>query len=136
MFVFHFYCYYFYFYFLLIILSLSFYHSVPFLCCLDSEIDKVFSFLSKDEVEKLKQEEEKKIATLQRDKTNKKNLKAAATNSFDNDSTDSINRDNNGDNNDENDDDNDDDNDNEDDNDDESDDYDDNDQLNDSKISR
>ncbi|XP_017487858.1 PREDICTED: protein lap4 isoform X7 [Rhagoletis zephyria] len=30
--------------------------------------EKVFSFLSKDEVEKLKQEEEKKIATLRRDK--------------------------------------------------------------------
>ncbi|KAM7362442.1 scribble planar cell polarity protein isoform 11-T13 [Cochliomyia hominivorax] len=30
--------------------------------------DKVFSFLSKDEVEKLKQEEERKIATLRRDK--------------------------------------------------------------------
>ena len=29
--------------------------------------DKVFSFLSQDEVEKLKQEEEKKIATLTRD---------------------------------------------------------------------
>lgn len=30
--------------------------------------EKVFSFLSKDEVEKLKQEEEKKIATFHRDK--------------------------------------------------------------------
>lgn len=30
-------------------------------------LEKVFSFLSKDEVEKLKQEEEKKIATLRRD---------------------------------------------------------------------
>lgn len=30
-------------------------------------LDKVFSFLSQDEVEKLKQEEEKKIATLTRD---------------------------------------------------------------------
>ncbi|XP_037952250.1 protein lap4-like isoform X2 [Teleopsis dalmanni] len=30
--------------------------------------EKVFSFLSKDEVEKLKQEEERKIATLRRDK--------------------------------------------------------------------
>ena len=30
-------------------------------------VDKVFSFLSQDEVEKLKQEEEKKIATLTRD---------------------------------------------------------------------
>lgn len=40
--------------------------------------DKVFSFLSKDEVEKLKQEEEKKIATLQRGGSGKKN-KALAT---------------------------------------------------------
>lgn len=34
--------------------------------------EKVFSFLSKDEVEKLKQEEERKIATLQRDKKHNK----------------------------------------------------------------
>ncbi|XP_037911493.1 protein lap4 isoform X5 [Hermetia illucens] len=33
--------------------------------------EKVFSFLSKDEVEKLKQEEEKKIATLKNDKKNR-----------------------------------------------------------------
>ncbi|KAG4077841.1 hypothetical protein HA402_013775 [Bradysia odoriphaga] len=33
--------------------------------------EKVFSFLSKDEVEKLKQEDEKKMATLQRDKKHK-----------------------------------------------------------------
>lgn len=41
-------------------------------------IDKVFSFLSKDEVEKLKQEEEKKIATLQRGGSGKKNKEATA----------------------------------------------------------
>ncbi|XP_070073163.1 protein lap4 isoform X12 [Drosophila takahashii] len=33
--------------------------------------DKVFSFLSKDEVEKLRQEEERKIATLRRDKNSR-----------------------------------------------------------------
>lgn len=36
--------------------------------------EKVFSFLSKDEVEQLKQEEERKIATLQRDKKTHKTL--------------------------------------------------------------
>lgn len=35
--------------------------------CILLIIDKVFSFLSQDEVEKLKQEEERKIATLTRD---------------------------------------------------------------------
>lgn len=34
--------------------------------------EKVFSFLSKDEVENLKQEEERKIATLRKDKKHKK----------------------------------------------------------------
>lgn len=41
--------------------------------------DKVFSFLSKDEVEKLKQEEEKKIATLQRGGSGKKNKAIVAS---------------------------------------------------------
>lgn len=36
--------------------------------------EKVFSFLSKDEVEQLKQEEERKIATLKRDKKTHKTL--------------------------------------------------------------
>ncbi|XP_031624898.1 protein lap4 isoform X10 [Contarinia nasturtii] len=45
--------------------------------------EKVFSFLSQDEVEKLKQEEEKKIETLKRDKKNKKILRATDGNSFD-----------------------------------------------------
>lgn len=40
-------------------LSLSFFFTL---------IEKVFSFLSKDEIEKLRQEEERKIATLCRDK--------------------------------------------------------------------
>lgn len=44
--------------------------------------EKVFSFLSQDEVEKLKQEEEKKIETLKRDKKNKKILKATDGNSL------------------------------------------------------
>lgn len=44
--------------------------------------EKVFSFLSQDEVEKLKQEEEKKIETLKRDKKNKKILRATEGNSF------------------------------------------------------
>ncbi|SPP81067.1 blast:Protein lap4 [Drosophila guanche] len=45
--------------------------------------DKVFSFLSKDEVEKLRQEEEKKIATLRRDK--KSRLLDAANDNIDKD---------------------------------------------------
>lgn len=45
--------------------------------------EKVFSFLSKDEVEKLKQEEEKKIATLKRDKKHEQILKATGGNSLD-----------------------------------------------------
>lgn len=44
--------------------------------------DKVFSFLSQDEVEKLKQEEEKKIETLKRDKKNKKLLRASDGNNL------------------------------------------------------
>ncbi|XP_023165988.2 protein lap4 isoform X5 [Drosophila hydei] len=45
--------------------------------------EKVFSFLSKDEVEKLRQEEEKKIATLRRDK--KSRLLDAANDNIDKD---------------------------------------------------
>ncbi|XP_043863387.1 protein lap4 isoform X12 [Drosophila mojavensis] len=45
--------------------------------------EKVFSFLSKDEVEKLRQEEEKKIATLSRDK--KSRLLDAANDNIDKD---------------------------------------------------
>ncbi|XP_016977416.2 protein lap4 isoform X9 [Drosophila rhopaloa] len=45
--------------------------------------DKVFSFLSKDEVEKLRQEEERKIATLRRDKNSR--LLDAANDNIDKD---------------------------------------------------
>lgn len=45
--------------------------------------EKVFSFLSKDEVEKLRQEEERKIATLRRDK--KSRLLDAANDNIDKD---------------------------------------------------
>ncbi|XP_017092758.2 protein lap4 isoform X23 [Drosophila bipectinata] len=45
--------------------------------------EKVFSFLSKDEVEKLRQEEEKKIATLRRDKNSR--LLDAANDNIDKD---------------------------------------------------
>ncbi|TDG51980.1 hypothetical protein AWZ03_001650 [Drosophila navojoa] len=45
--------------------------------------EKVFSFLSKDEVEKLRQEEERKIATLSRDK--KSRLLDAANDNIDKD---------------------------------------------------
>lgn len=55
--------------------------------------DKVFSFLSKDEVEKLKQEEERKIATLHRDKKEKKSrLLDDANSKFDNKNDDDDNR--------------------------------------------
>lgn len=73
-------------------------------------IEKVFSFLSQDEVEKLKQEEEKKIATLKRDKKSKKILRTTDGNSFEEgddnvDGTSSESDDNNDDDNDDNDDD-------------------------------
>lgn len=48
--------------------------------------EKVFSFLSKDEVEKLRQEEERKIATLRRDKNSR--LLDAANDNIDKDDPD------------------------------------------------
>lgn len=56
-------------------------HLIVGRCCVCAE--KVFSFLSQDEVEKLKQEEEKKIETLKRDKKNAKILRATEGSSFD-----------------------------------------------------
>ena len=53
-----------------------------YLFALCVQTDKVFSFLSQDEVEKLKQEEEKKIETLKRDKKNKKLLRATDGNNL------------------------------------------------------
>ncbi|XP_055300016.1 protein lap4-like isoform X9 [Sitodiplosis mosellana] len=69
--------------------------------------EKVFSFLSQDEVEKLKQEEEKKIETLKRDKKNKKILRATDENCFEkgNDNVDGTSSDSNDDDDDESDDD-------------------------------
>lgn len=52
------------------------------------KIEKVFSFLSQDEVEKLKQEEEKKIATLQRDKKHRGISRATGGNNFKNEESD------------------------------------------------
>lgn len=52
------------------------------------DIEKVFSFLSQDEVEKLKQEEEKKIATLKRDKKHKGMLRATGGNNLEDGASD------------------------------------------------
>lgn len=76
-----------------VVVLCRFRNSFAIVSCLRSlriagDIEKVFSFLSQDEVEKLKQEEEKKIATLKRDKKHKGMLRASGGNNLEDGASD------------------------------------------------